>query len=204
MKKQNACKELIWFFVITIAMMYGFCFLVVLFHDQIKVLSDRYAGGLDPDLLLYPAAYSPTFTAILLTAIFGRGAGLKRLFENVFRWRVGVSWWMVSFLAFPAVWLAVAIWLHFSKQEVIHWDVWYLKMPVAIFTGYLFTDTGGLGEETGWRGFALPRLLEHFNPIVAGLIVGFFFGIWHIPGCFSATCISANSISAAFWASPCS
>ena len=177
-------KELILFFALTLAVMYGFCFTVVLFHDQIKVFSDRHLGGLSPDLLIFPAAYSPTLIAIILTAILGRWVGIRRLFVNVFRWRVGVKWWLVSFLAYPAVWLTVAIALHFLKHEPIHWEAWFVKAPVTVLTGFIFTDSGGLGEETGWRGFALPRLLERFNPVIAGLIVGFFFGVWHIPGWF--------------------
>jgi membrane protease YdiL (CAAX protease family) len=184
MKRQNTVKELAWFFALTLTIMYAFCFLVVLFHDQINAFSARHLGGLDANLLLYPAAYSPTLSAIVLTAAFGRWAGLKRLFADVFRWRVGARWWLVSFLAFPAVWLAVAIVLHVSKHEPIHWDVWFQKAPLLLLAGYIFTDTGGLGEETGWRGFALPRLLERFNPVAAGLIVGLFFGLWHIPGWF--------------------
>ena len=40
---------------------------------------------------------------------------------------------------------------------------------------------GPLGEELGWRGFLLPRLLERFGPLAAGLIVGTIWMAWHIP-----------------------
>jgi membrane protease YdiL (CAAX protease family) len=35
------------------------------------------------------------------------------------------------------------------------------------------------GEEIGWRGFALPRLLARTNPIIASLVLTFFWAIWH-------------------------
>jgi len=41
--------------------------------------------------------------------------------------------------------------------------------------------TGPWGEELGWRGYLTPKLLETHNAIVVSLIVGFLWGIWHLP-----------------------
>jgi membrane protease YdiL (CAAX protease family) len=40
---------------------------------------------------------------------------------------------------------------------------------------------GGVGEELGWRGFALPRLLSKYNPIVSSLILAVPWMLWHTP-----------------------
>jgi membrane protease YdiL (CAAX protease family) len=39
----------------------------------------------------------------------------------------------------------------------------------------------GLGEELGWRGFALPKLLENRSSLVASLFLGTLWAIWHFP-----------------------
>ncbi len=46
----------------------------------------------------------------------------------------------------------------------------------------LFVLLGGpIAEELfGLRGFALPRLLNRYNPLVSSIIVGFYFGAWHL------------------------
>lgn len=37
------------------------------------------------------------------------------------------------------------------------------------------------GEEIGWRGFALPRLLPRFGPWGASAILGIIWAFWHLP-----------------------
>ena len=39
----------------------------------------------------------------------------------------------------------------------------------------------GLGEEIGWRGFALPKLLERYSVLLSSLILGALWSIWHFP-----------------------
>jgi membrane protease YdiL (CAAX protease family) len=41
--------------------------------------------------------------------------------------------------------------------------------------------TGGLGEETGWRGWLMPALTQRFGFTVAALIVAGVWMLWHVP-----------------------
>ncbi|MBW2413840.1 MAG: CPBP family intramembrane metalloprotease [Deltaproteobacteria bacterium] len=59
--------------------------------------------------------------------------------------------------------------------------VWTLLLsPHAGLLFYALTR-GGLGEELGLRGFALPRLLDRHAPLRASLWLGLFWGLWHLP-----------------------
>lgn len=57
----------------------------------------------------------------------------------------------------------------------------FLPPLAPISAVLLWLATFRLGEELGWRGFALPRLLQHMGPIRASLTLGALWALWHLP-----------------------
>jgi membrane protease YdiL (CAAX protease family) len=55
------------------------------------------------------------------------------------------------------------------------------RVPAYVQTLLLTAVIFGGQEEPGWRGFALPRLQQRHTPLVATLILGLGWGIWHVP-----------------------
>jgi uncharacterized protein len=58
-------------------------------------------------------------------------------------------------------------------------------ISAAVFFVYPGLLAGPLGEEIGWRGFALPRLQQFTGPVQASLILGLLWAFWHAPIWFS-------------------
>jgi membrane protease YdiL (CAAX protease family) len=54
-----------------------------------------------------------------------------------------------------------------------------LTYPVAFVSTFILG--GPLGEEPGWRGFALPRLQPLHGPLVGSVILGILWALWHLP-----------------------
>lgn len=92
----------------------------------------------------------------------------------------GVGWWLFA-LFLPLAWQLAArlAWGagHGGIGRIHPSGLLAFVAPGALLA---FT-TGPLGEEAGWRGYLLPRLLIRFSPIVACLILGVAWGIWHYP-----------------------
>jgi uncharacterized protein len=128
--------------------------------------------------------WAPAIAALLAAALTGGRDAVRELGARLVRWRVGWQWYLVVILG-PAVFSLVVAGLY-----VLLGGSWSAAAPAAIREGPLMmlplflvilTLTDGLGEELAWRGFALPRLLSRHNALVASLILGVLWGLWHLP-----------------------
>ena len=130
--------------------------------------------------------FGPMVAALIITALVGGNDGLKALLRRQIRWRVGFGWYAVA-LGLPIALELVTVGLNVALGA--HSPAWDRMSPLPTILGatVLYTMLSGpLGEELGWRGFALPRLLGRFarhpyGALIASLILGVIHAAWHLP-----------------------
>jgi CAAX protease family protein len=159
------------FFVLAYALSW-----LILVPAGLGLLPDS-AGGVLP----WVVPFGPAVAAFVVTALIGGRPAVGQLLRRLVKWRVGIRWYLLVLLGIPLIELLGA----FAVLGTVPLDELARNWPV-IFTGYLpavvyvaiFT---GLGEEPGWRGFALPRLQESHGPLVGTAFLAVVWGMWHLP-----------------------
>ncbi len=128
----------------------------------------------------------PALAALVVTAYEAGGAGVRALLAQLLRWRVRPIWYAVAFGGPLLLTLALAV-LYRATGGVLPSSV-PLQMPLPLllllFFVYVGLFHGGLDEELGWRGYALPRLQARYGALTASLILGVFWACWHLPAWF--------------------
>ena len=125
----------------------------------------------------------PAITALVCAALLDGRVGVRDLGRRLVLWRVR-WWWYPVVLLGPLVFSLLA-----AGIAVLFGDPWTavrpaalsLSIPALALTFLILMISDGLGEELGWRGYLLPRLLRRYRAIPASLILGFGWWLWHLP-----------------------
>jgi membrane protease YdiL (CAAX protease family) len=138
------------------------------------------ATGLLPPGFSQLGALSASLAGIVAAAVEGRKGGVRELLGRFLIWRVGIQWWAFALLllVIPAV-AALYLFSLFGGPTVDWSGLGPLYSVVPMI--FMLTIFAGMGEEFGWRGFAMPRLQARYNALVSSIIIGALWGLWHIP-----------------------
>jgi len=130
-------------------------------------------------LLGLPGLFGPALAAIVVAYLAGGKSGLRDLASRLVRWRVGARWYAVA-LGLPAVLALTSTGLHLLLGASTQFRLGGLS--ALNFVIFVFV----VGEEVGWRGYALPGLLARRSALTASLTLGVLWGAWHLPTFFVA------------------
>jgi len=128
--------------------------------------------------------YGPCLAAIIVARVTGGKGSLRKLFSGLWNWRVGWKWYAFIVLYPLGLHLAVSYldwWLggsapvFFQAEGIPEANIWLTILVLFLMQVFL----RGIGEETGWRGFALPHLQSKMSPLSSSLLLGVLWALWH-------------------------
>jgi len=155
------------FFILTFVFSWSVWLIAYLSRDSILSYAFFGVGG-----------FGPTISSATITKVVG--GSLKEWAVPIIRWRVPARWYLYA-LGLPIlIWTFINIELAILGQDI---DISLLpgRLLTALGTFLLVLTVGGGFEEPGWRGFALGRLQRRLTPVRATLLLGFVWGLWHLP-----------------------
>jgi membrane protease YdiL (CAAX protease family) len=132
-------------------------------------------------LLMFAGSFGPSLAAIVVVASTRRVEGLRVWLSRCLQWRIGWGW--VAFvMILPLAVMFLAAGLHIALGGDIatapasgHLLMTLVNLPLVLLLG------GPLGEEFGWRGYALPVLQDRLGWRAASVGLGLVWGVWHLP-----------------------
>jgi len=125
-------------------------------------------------------SFGPFAAALIVTGITEGKEGVSRLRERIRQWKAGWVWYLVILMGIPALFI---IGILIQPGAVAGFKGITPAVVVSYLVSFVIVAFGGgpLGEEPGWRGFALPRLQSNMGPIKGTLLLALVWTCWHLP-----------------------
>ena len=126
------------------------------------------------------------FPAFVLASVFSKYPSIRESLSSILKPKGRIAWYLFALFIIPVIRFAsiplnaLLGWEVISEPDLYD-NIFQLFQMVTVTFLYSLVFTGGLNEETGWTGFALPRLQTRFSPLISSIILWFFWILWHMP-----------------------
>ncbi|MCB9717519.1 MAG: CPBP family intramembrane metalloprotease [Myxococcales bacterium] len=122
----------------------------------------------------------PSIAGLVMLGLADGRAGLSDYRRRLLAWRVAPHWYAIALLTAPLTLVVVLLGLS-AVPELIPSVFVAEGLGTRLLSGVGAGLAVALCEETGWTGFAAPRLRERHSVLVTGLVLGVVWGAWHFP-----------------------
>ncbi len=164
------------YYALTFAISWGGVLLVIGGPGGIPGTPEQFKTLLPAVVLAMMAG--PSVSGILLTGLFYGKVGLREVLSRLLKLRVAVHWYAVAILTAPLLFMAIPFALSLLFPEFLPGLLTADDKASLMLMGIAAGLTTVL-EESGWTGFAIPRLRLRYSILTTGLIVGALWGAWH-------------------------
>jgi uncharacterized protein len=169
------------YFVVAFAGTWLFFAPMVFGQDGLGLLAYHVPLWLYVVLFLAGSFLGPTLAAFAVTAALEGKEGVRLFMHRYGQWRVGIRWYVLFLVGFPALYLIPASFYMGLEPWQALVEQWRTLLTVYLPGILIFPAIINWGEEAGWRGFAQTRMQAHYDALRTSLLVGFLHGVWHLP-----------------------
>jgi membrane protease YdiL (CAAX protease family) len=153
----------------------------VIFTFNVKTTS-----GIEAPVAVVFFAILGLLPAFVLASVFSKYTTVRESLSSLLKPKGRVGWYLFALLIVPmirivSIHITQLLGLEAIDEPNNSGNIFQLIELIAVTFFYGLVFTGGLNEETGWTGFALPRLQACFNPLISSIILWFFWLLWHMP-----------------------
>jgi len=127
---------------------------------------------------------SAVSVAFVIASAYSRNPAVRSYLSSLIQLRGVWGWSLLGLVLFPALLLVSHPINSLLTKQPITFDQFpdislaLIGLVIVKFLYQLFFFNA-TGEETGWRGFALPRIQARTSPLIAALVIAFFWVPWH-------------------------
>lgn len=184
-------RSVLWFIILTFAITFGVEFALI--ADGLRF--DGNAVQSSPTLWLLVTMWIPGLVG-LFVARFIEGNTFRGLATSLSLRLGSTGPYFLTIIIAPMVFAAMYLltWglglsdfdptmsrlAQMGGRDISQESIFQIMLPLSILLGPLINFAFGLGEEIGWRGFLLPRLMP-LGKTRAYAILGLTWGLWHAP-----------------------
>jgi uncharacterized protein len=130
--------------------------------------------------------FGPLVATIVVTAQEGGRAGLRSLLGRILHWQVAPIWYGIVLLGPILLYLAgLALEVVLLGGQPPSIGALIGVTPTLVIVTVYMVVFVALGEEVGWRGYALPALQARYGALVSSVILGVLWALWHLPVFFN-------------------
>lgn len=138
-------------------------------------------------IFVFTAGIAPSCVGIIMVFTTYTKAARRDYFKRFIPTWQG-AWFLVIYLMLFILIMTAALVLLLGEYPDFIRIKSFIQNPLSIFSFIFFMYLyGPSNEEFGWRGYALDKILIKYGFLKGSLILGFIWGIWHIPWIFYFT-----------------
>jgi uncharacterized protein len=129
--------------------------------------------------------FGPSVTGVIFTYRGSTKEERRDFWKRTLNFRqISPGWQLFIWLIFPAIYAASFLLdglINQNRPGMAFFDQVAANPLIIIGTLFFVLLAGPVSEELGWRGYALDRLQDKHSPLVASLILGVIWWVWHLP-----------------------